>query len=185
MSDQQTDNPYPHRDHEAPVEMQRDDVLAVASLLGQVTGSLREIDKQNVGGQGNQFIKAAKIDAKEALKNIVGANTSKPVAAPQPTAPPPQMTTPQQVPQMSVPLVPQPPQQSEPSDLERRVTALEKIVETFKSPMKFKRGISYSVSTSKISAEFKDPSLILDIIATELAKNTKTITLKLNDKSKN
>ena len=180
MSDQQTDNPYPHRDHEAPVEMQRDDVLAVASLLGQVTGSLREIDKQNVGGQGNQFIKAAKMDPKDALRSIVSKNTSDPVAdAAQPPVVP-------QVPvQQAVQVTAPPPQQSIPSDLERRVTALEKIVETFKSPVKFKRGISYSITTSKMSAEFKDPSLILDIIATELAKNTKSITLKLNDKSKN
>ena len=163
--------------------MQRDDVLAVASLLGQVTGSLREIDKQNVGGQGNQFIKAAKVDPKDALRSIVSKNTSAPVGAPQPAGPPP--VVPQVPVQQAVQVTSPPPQQSIPSDLERRVTALEKIVETLKSPVKFKRGISYSITTSKMSAEFKDPSLILDIIATELAKNTKSITLKLNDKSKN
>ena len=181
MSDQQTDNPYPLRDHEIPEPMQRDDVLAVASLLGQVTGSLREIDKQNVGGQGNQYIKAAKLDPKQALRSIVSTN-------PSPPATPPPVDAQQPIPQ--VPLIPTPavqhaPQQPISGDLERRVTALEKIVETFKSPVRFKRGISYSVSTNKMSAEFKDPSLILDIIATELAKNTKSITLKLNDKSKN
>lgn len=184
MSEQETDNPYPYRDHESPAEMQRDDVLAVASLLGQVTGSLREIDKQNVGGQGNQFIKAAKLDPKDALRNIVTKNTTTPVA---PVQSPPPVDT--QIHDQQVNLIPSPqiPQQTTPvsNDLERRVTSLEKIVETFKSPVKFKRGISYCVSTNKMTAEFKDPGLILDIIATELAKNTKTITLKLNDKSKN
>ena len=67
------------------------------------------------------------------------------------------------------------------AELEKRVRALESVVESYKKVEKFKRGIGYSISTAKIKGEFKDPSTILDIISTEISKNTKTITLKLLD----
>ena len=81
-----------------------------------------------------------------------------------------------------VPYITQPPVSS--PDLERRVRELEGIIESYKKITKFKRGISYSISTAKIKGEFKDPETILDLISTELAKQTKTITLKLNDSTK-
>jgi hypothetical protein len=68
--------------------------------------------------------------------------------------------------------------------LERRVDELESIIESYKKIVKFKRGISYSINTVKIKGEFKDPTTILDLISTELAKQTKIITLKLNDSTK-
>ena len=50
---------------------------------------------------------------------------------------------------------------------------------------RFKRGVSYTINTAKISGEFKDVGTILDIVSAELAKQTKTITIKLNDNTKN
>ena len=159
----------------------KDDVMAVASLLGQVSGSLKEIDKRNVGGN-NHNIQASKMDPKRALETFVGTGGMQEVTnSPPPVLhnPPPVVPVPQHIPQ------PLPQQPEDNSNFEKRLLALERIVETFKAPVKFKRGISYTVSTSKMTAEFKDPSVIIDIISSELAKATKSITIKLNDKSKN
>ena len=171
--------------HERPVG--RDDVMAVASLLGQVSGSLKEIDKRNVGGAPP----AARLDPKQALSNFVSDNSPvSPADAYNSTT----LPNIQQVQEQPAPAVPVPvtttshqvavPQTDDTIKLEKRILALEKIVETYKVPLKFKRGISYNITTSKISGEFKDPGIILDIITTELAKATKTITIKLNDKTK-
>ena len=43
------DNPYNNRNHEQQT-INKSDVLAVAGLMGQVAGSLNEIDKMNAGG---------------------------------------------------------------------------------------------------------------------------------------
>jgi len=183
MSDKTSDSKEQY--HERPVG--RDDVMAVASLLGQVSGSLKEIDKRNVGGAPP----AARLDPKQALSNFVSDNTT---GTPINTRN--NVTSPvvQQVQNQPVSTVPAPvmtpthpvtvTQTDDIIKLEKRILALEKIVETYKVPIKFKRGISYNITTSKISGEFKDPGIILDIITTELAKATKTITIKLNDKTK-
>lgn len=56
-------NPYQQgRDHETPVPMDREDVLAVAGLLGTVNGALGEIDKRNLGG-----VQAKQMDPKIAF----------------------------------------------------------------------------------------------------------------------
>jgi len=181
-------NPYNYRDHENESPMGRDDVLAVASLFGQVAGSLSEIDKNNVGSESVN-IKAKKIDPKTALKNYtnsaVGQTT--PLPAHQPISIPtePQQHVQQAQPvQQPLPVITQQHVDTE-NNLERRVIELEKIVETYRSIVKFKRGISYNITTSKISGTFKDMSTILDIITAELAKQTKSITIKLNDNTKN
>ena len=178
MSDKNEPNPYDNRNHDDPGIQNRDDVLAVAGLLGQVTGSLGEIDKQQVGSD-SQFIRAKKIDPKQALNNIVGGKAItpiQPVSNVNMSAPIP---TPSPVP------VPAPAHQvANNPDLEKRVSELERVVESYKKILKFKRGVSYSVSTTNIKGEFKSPEDILDLISSELAKQTKTITLKLNDTNK-
>lgn len=188
MSDQQEQpNPYNSRNHETSVPLGRDDVMAVASLFGQVAGSLSEIDKQNLGSE-SQHIMAKKIDPKAALMNFVGESKNNPLPAQQPAPPQhaaaiPQAPPPQVTPQ---PASPQPAKVVEnTAELEKRVTALEKIVQTYKNIVKFKRGVSYTVSTSKMTGTFKDVEMILDIVTTELAKQTKSITIKLNDSTKN
>ena len=186
MSDsKEQPNPYDYRDHENSAPMGRDDVLAVAGLFGQVAGSLSEIDKNNVGGESLN-IKARKLDPKTALKKYTNAATSQqlPGSSPQPVAVPMAPPGAQQHMQPVHQVVPQQHIVTE-TDLERRVVELEKIVETYRSIVKFKRGISYNITTSKISGTFKDMSTILDIVTTELAKQTKSITLKLNDNTKN
>ena len=186
MSDQQeAPNPYNTRNHESSTPLGKDDVMAVASLFGQVAGSLSEIDKQNLGGE-SQNIMAKKIDPKAALMNFVGNDNVK-------IKPQSQSQQPQQIPTIPQQPVQQPVQhqpitnaQSLPSlDLEKRVTALEKIVQTYKNIIKFKRGVSYTITTSKMTGTFKDVEMILDIVTTELAKQTKSITIKLNDNTKN
>lgn len=178
MSENQP-NPYENRDHDSSGNWGKDDVLAVAGLLGQVTGSLADIDRKNVGG-ASPFIQAKKIDPKQVLRNMA-SGTSQTEHIPIPN----QTTTNQPLTE-SLPIEPiniPPPQDT--SDLERRVRDLERIVESYKKITKFKRGISYNVTTSKIAGEFKDPADILDVISTELTKQTKSITIKLNDKNKN
>ena len=191
MSDNQQEppNPYLNRNHEdsAPLRT-KGDVLAVASLLGHVTGNLNEIDKQNVGGD-SQYIKAAKMDPKQVLKQMAASssNGSVPTKPPQPNQVPTVQPVQNIAPQVDQPpLVQQAPVVSQPvdGDLVKRVAALERVVDVFKRITKFKRGISYNINTSKISGNFKDPETILDIVANELAKQTKTITIKLDDKTK-
>lgn len=184
MSDnQEAYNPYNARNHESAAPVGKDDVMAVASLLGQVAGSLGEIDKNNLGGNSN--FTAKKIDPKQALMNYAGSNliTKQSVSLPQPPSPESVATIP-----VIPPPVPVPMSHAVPADtreLENRIAALEKIVSTYKNIVKFKRGVSYNVTTSKISGTFKDVSTILDIITTELAKQTKSIIIKLNDNTKN
>jgi hypothetical protein len=171
-------NPYQQgRDHESQIPMDRDDVLAVAGLLGTVNGALGEIDKRNLGG-----VQAKQMDPKLALQKIAAANGA--IINQQPIKQPTQ-----QIPQQStIPVTgfEQAPTNQKPvqdngytTELEKRVRALEAVVESYKKVEKFKRGVGYSINTAKIKGEFRDPSTILDIISTELAKNTKTITLKL------
>lgn len=186
----QADTPNPYagsRNHEDGKPMDRDDVLAVAGLLGQVTGALGDIDNKNVGGQ-NQFVQAKKIDPKQALTNIARAHGIVENGAPVPTGHPPPVNTPQVPAGVSqTPVAPPiPPVSTQvPSDtIEKRLRDLEVIVESYKKILKFKRGISYSISTTTMKGEFKDPVTLLDLISTEMAKNTKTITLKLVDASK-
>ena len=68
--------------------------------------------------------------------------------------------------------------------LYRRIEKLEKIVEAYKLPLKFKRGISYTINTTKIKGTFSDPVQIIELLSSELSKQTKSITLKLNDNTK-
>lgn len=185
MSDTQESNPYNgSRDHETPKPMDRDDMMAVAGLLGTVSGALNEIDKKNVGG-ANQFVQARKLDPKQALQNIITSNqayTPQQALPPQPvhqSPPPPVASPPSETTQQIQSQVPQ--QNVDVSELEKRVRELEVIVSSYKKIEKFKRGVGYKIVTSKISGEFKEPSTIMDVISTEIAKNTKTITLKLID----
>ena len=170
----QSDNPYAGRDHESGGIRTKEDVLAVAGLLGATARELGQIDTQNVGGD-SQFIKAKKIDPKQALQSIVGASPQS-APSPQPALPP--MPAPVNQPA-------QPVHQSPAPALEQRITELEKSVAAYKKVLKFKRGVSYTINTVNIKGEFKSPGDILDIISNELAKGTKTITIKLNDTTKN
>lgn len=178
-------NPYNQRDHDT-VPMDQNDIRAVAGLLGQVSGSLKEIDKRNVGGN-SQWIQANKIDPRQVLRGMTGETqvTPQPTqVTPQPTQ---QITTPvqsQPTPQAVIPPQSQNISNDEIEQLNKRVLDLERTLETYKNIVKFKRGISYTINTSKISGQFKDPGVILDLISTEMAKNTKVITLKLNDETK-
>jgi len=169
-------NPYQQgRDHESQIPMDRDDVLAVAGLLGTVNGALGEIDKRNLGG-----VQAKQMDPKLALQKIAAANGA---VINQQSGQQTIQHTPQQniPPPAPTPVAGAPVSQGNAytTDLEKRVRALEAVVESYKKIEKFKRGVSYSINTAKIKGEFRDPSTILDIISTEIAKNTKTITLKL------
>ena len=126
-----------------------------------------------------QIEKVITIGKKNILTNNTDPNSvSQPVPPPvqQPATPPPQVNN-------TLPPVQQPviqPVESVSTDLEKRVNDLEKIVSTYKKIEKFKRGVAYTISTSKIKGTFKDPGDILDIISSELAKQTKSITLKLD-----
>lgn len=175
-------NPYDNRNHEN-VSMDQNDLRAVAGLLGQVSGGLKEIDNRNVGGD-SQWIKANKIDPKQVLRGMVGQNSQ---PTPVPVQQTQQVTTPVQ--QAPAPQAVIPPESvnvsnNELDQLKKRILDLEKTLEAYKNVVKFKRGISYTINTSKITGQFKDPGVILDLISTEMAKNTKVITLKLNDDTK-
>jgi len=170
---EQAQNPYAGRDHETGGFKSKSDVLAVAGLLGATARELGQIDTQNVGGD-SQFIKAKKLNPKQALQTMVGNNPTQPVSdVRRPAVPRVEQTA-----HASSPIV-------EDTGLARRVAELEKVIESYKKISKFKRGISYTINTTSIKGEFKSPSDILDIVSSELAKGTKSITLKLNDTTKN
>ena len=170
-------NPYDGRDHQRTQGVTGDSKLGVASLLNHLAGSLNAIDKQNVGGSTN--LKAKKFDTKQTYSQIMGENVNhvQPVQPPVPAQPPVPVSTPPQQPVVQT-------QHVDTSQLEERVAKLEKIVSQLNIPLKFKRGISYNITTSKIKGTFSDPATIIEILSTELAKQTKSITLKLNDSSK-
>ena len=184
----QEPNPYSNRDHETTKPVDKSDVMAVAGLLGQVSGALSEIDRNNVGGDGHN-VRARQMDPKTALKNFAGAgytnSTQQPVQQ-QATVPVPSMELPpsaiQPIAQTTVTQIPD--NTNELHELKKRVTDLERLVQSYKNVVKFKRGVSYKLTTTKISGEFKDMETILDIVSAELAKQTKTITIKLNDNTK-
>jgi hypothetical protein len=93
MSNENTGpNPYGNRDHVDSGGFQRDDVLAVAGLLGQVSGSLSDIDSKNVGS-ASENVRAKKLNAKEALNKIIGAATLPPTAVEQPVTHQPHPST--------------------------------------------------------------------------------------------
>lgn len=184
MSEEEQPNPYNARDHEITSPMGKNDLVAVASLFGHVAGSLGEIDKQNVGG-GNQFIRAKRLDPRSAINSLASKSgvQSQPVQQPKP---PSVMNTnpPELIPQIKLTSPEVKPKVSVDESLVRRIEHLEKIVESYKKITKFKRGISYNISTSAVTGEYKDPAAILDLVASSLANQAKTITLKLNDKTK-
>ena len=168
-------NPYANRDHEQTSSFNKGDALAMAGLLGAVSGELGRIDEQNVGGQ-NQFVQAKKMDPRQVLKEMAGVAASQSIPL-QPTSSPPVQPVARPTPVN--------PAVSVSPDLEKRVSALEKIVETFKHVTKFRRGVSYTITTSHIKGGvFKSPETILDIVANELSKGSKSITIKLNNESK-
>lgn len=183
----QEPNPYSNRDHETTKPVDKSDVMAVAGLLGQVSGALSEIDRNNVGGDGHN-VRARQMDPKAALKNYAGAGYTSSIQQPvqQATVPVPSMEVPpsaiQPIAQTTVTQIPD--NTDELHELKKRVTDLERLVQSYKNVVKFKRGVSYKLTTTKISGEFKDMETILDIVSAELAKQTKTITIKLNDNTK-
>lgn len=189
MSDPAAENPYNGRDHESNNGLSQADLPAIAALVGTASGELKKIDERNVGD--STFTQALKMNPTQAVKSMIGA-VKTPPAAPQsvPTSaqpPPPAVHQPVPLPpeaRTSPPPAPSPLSDVEHASLESRILALEKFMETQKRSLKFKRGITYDITTSTIKGNFKNPSDILDIILTELAKNTKTITLKLCDANK-
>ena len=67
--------------------------------------------------------------------------------------------------------------------LTERIDRLEQKINNRK--LKFKRGISYNINTTNIKGTFRDYNDIVDVVASEIMKQTKTITLRLNDSNKN
>ena len=173
MSDTDQINPYAGRDHESSQGLNSTDLPAIAALVGTTTGELKKIDERNLGD--SSFTQALKMNPTQAVKSIIGSPGSSIPQSQSTHNPPPLMSSP--------PPVSSPPPMDI-SSLESRVLALEKFMETQKRDLKFKRGITYDIATSTIKGNFRNPSDILDIVLTELAKNTKTITLKLCDANK-
>jgi len=185
------DNPYAGRNHEVAPPSGSADLHSIAALVGNVSGQLKDIDSKIVGSH-NPHTQALKIDPMQAVKSIVGpTGATPPPRAPSPGAIPQSVTT---QPAEMIP-VPQstsapPPEPSlmdpsmDVSDLERRIAKLERDVCNYNKSFKFKRGISYNLSTSSIKGSFKNPDDIIDVVLSELAKNAKTITIKLEDANK-
>ncbi|MAF25853.1 hypothetical protein CL634_09810 [bacterium] len=178
-----TDQPPPGlmRDHNEPQELDMNDAAAIASLVKVAGDTLYTVDSQNVGG--NSQIKALQMDGKKIITDLPINQPPRPVQAQPPPQPQP-VHHPQPIPAPALaqplPPPPQPMMAAVNPDLENRVRELEAIVESYKKITKFKRGVSYTINTLKIKGEFRDPGTILDIVSSELAKGTKTITIKLN-----
>lgn len=178
----QESSPYNNRNHEEDQPLDRTDVLSMASLLGHVTGSLREIDKNII--ERNEYSRALKMDPKETLKKLTGgvveaanmsdtpANTQQVQQAVRPVT-----NTPPQIP---IPVT------SDQSDaLEKLASRIDRLESKINSKrVKFKRGISYNINTVNIKGTFREFDDIIDVVSSEVLKQTKTITLKLNDSNK-
>ena len=190
-------NPYAGRDHENT--QTPNNLRSIAALVGNVSGQLKDIDKKIVGGQNNQFTQALKMDPTQVVKSIVGAGGPSPaVPPPAPVLPPEPASQPaQQIPQPPPPPPPTPEPVPVPTaqpgeivyspgmeELIKRIDALESALDKTNRALKFKRGISYNINTATIKGNFKNPNDIVDIVLAELAKNTKTITIKLEDANK-
>jgi hypothetical protein len=167
-------NPYMHRDHQNN-SLGKDDIRAVAGLIGNVTGTLRDLDSKIVGSD-SQFTKALKIDPKETLKKIIGTGSLRNTKNTPEVPPSPQVNTSQPEKQ------PTPQQASSSTELSSRLTRLEQRVFGDK---KFKRGITYDVSSLNVKGSYKSQNDILDIVSSELNKQVKLITIRLNDTNKN
>jgi len=175
-------NPYDSRNHESQPLMGKDDIYAVAGLLGHVSGSLKDIDTKNVGGD-SPYIKANKTDPKEVLKQMVTQSTVPP--SPIPVTSPNPATSPQVTVQQESQITNNiDGHHVELSNLIKRLDKIERVLES-KIDFKFKRGVSYTINSTKIKGVFKDPQDIVDVVLSEMSKQTKTITLKLNDTNKN
>lgn len=179
-------NPYDARDHESPPGIDKSDVRAVAALLGTVSGSLREIDKKVI--TDSQFTKAHKIDPKQSLKEFAGSINNTPDTEPQPAnpqipelipAPEPQVTH-NQVPPTEIKTITQ--VTPDLADIHKRLNALES---TSKDVGKFKRGITYNVSSLNVKGNYKCKEDILSAVSSELNKQVKVITIRLDDANKN
>ena len=181
-------NPYAGRNHEAPPSTGPADLHSIAALVGNVSGQLKDIDSKIVGGH-NPYTQALKIDPMQAVKSIVGPKSAPPPPAPSPPASIPESVEPTLPEMIPAPITTSPPPAVTTSgedirSLERRVEKLERDVCNYNKSFKFKRGISYSLSTSSIKGNFKNPNDIVDVVLSELAKNAKSITLKLEDANK-
>lgn len=179
------ENPYAGRSHEDG-GVDTGDVHSIAALVGNVSGQLKDIDKKIVGGQNNQYTQALKMNPTQAVKSIIGSAPHPPVASP----PPPEVapSTQPAVVSPNRPAPPPPPEQPDEivnvSSLEKRIEKLERDICNYNKSFKFKRGISYNLNTSSIKGNFKNPDDIIDVVLSELAKNAKTITIKLEDANK-
>lgn len=179
MSESDPVNPYNNRDHETGQDLNKSDIRAVAALLGQVTGSLKEIDNKVVGS--SEFTRALKIDPKQTLQNYASStpesNNTQQKIPPSPTE---QVVTIKQ--EENVPIAKTTVIEHQSIDnIQARVDKLEDIVLGSK---KFKRGITYNVSSLNVKGNFKNKSDILSMISSELDKNVKVITIRLNDTNK-
>lgn len=179
-------NPYQNRDHDnMDKKKSLSDVKAVAALLGTVTGQLKDIDQKQISG--NEFTKANKMNAQQALKAFAkgspGATTPSTTTPVHSTVPP--GTVPVTLPEDFDKPTPVESMQQDHPEIENRLSRLERQMSIYKKTFKFKRGISYNVNTASIKGTFKDPDDIVDIVLSELAKSSKSITIKLNDTTKN
>lgn len=179
MSEQGSDNPYAGRNHENTT-LGTGDIRAVAALVGTAASELRGIDQKNIGD--SSFTKALKMDPVEAVKRAVNVPENTYQQPPEGYQQQPITQRPQPPP---IPVQEPRINTAELDELRKRVNNLENIVGSGKNTVKFKRGISYDLSTTSIKGNFKNPGDILDIILNEMAKNCKTITLKLCDANKN
>ncbi|MAF35900.1 hypothetical protein CL622_02160 [archaeon] len=188
-----TDEPPPGliRDHNEPQQLDNTDAAAIASLIKVAGDTLHTVDSQNVGGNSN--IKALQMDGRQLIGNLPIDSPPKP----QPTTVPPPVISSQSAPPQPSP-VPNPvPQTVQPppvvenrvevvaamevaSELADRVKNLEELVPALNKCTKFKRGISYNVTTAKVKGEYKDPALILELVASSLASGARSITIKFN-----
>lgn len=180
MSESDPNNPYNNRDHETDQTLNKSDIRAVAALLGQVTGSLKEIDSKVVGS--SEYTKALKIDPKQTLHKYASStpksdNTQQKV----PTPPVEQVVNIKQKENVPITKTTVTEHQSN-DDIQTRIDRLEDIV---LRPKKFKRGITYNVNSLNVKGNFKNKSDILSMISSELDKNVKVITIRLNDTNKN
>lgn len=184
MSDPQPEpSPYTARDHNVETPIDRTDVLSMAQLLGHVSGSLKEIDDKII--EKSEYSRALKMDPKQALMKLTGGATPTTPHVQPAVVSPDQILAPESIQQPHVQTSSQTTaiDQSVLLRLTERIDRLEQKINNRK--LKFKRGVSYNINTTNIKGTFRDYNDIVDVVASEIMKQTKTITLRLNDSNKN
>jgi hypothetical protein len=192
---QQTGNPGPidTTRHDNAFGIEEDDIGLVAAFTKRVGNELYTVDHHNVGSNSN--IKALQLDNKKIFSGVPSNSSNEPPQVGQSETPSPPVSKTSETERPSSnpfseaisappPAPSAPAKKSELTDVEKRLSRIERNVKTIQKAKRIKRGVTYTVSSNSFKGEIRDAELLAEYVISEVAKGVKSITIKLND-SKN